>query len=89
MKAVAKFLLVLLLLVLPGVGGVAAKEVALFQTEQQAQQHCPADVVVWVNTASGVYHYRGQRWYANTKSGAFVCRKDADEYGYRATRNGQ
>lgn len=63
--------------------------VALFQTEQEAQQHCPTDTVVWVNTKSGVYHFRGQRWYGATANGAFVCRNEADQAGYRATRNGQ
>jgi len=61
----------------------------LFTTEVTAQQHCPSDTVVWVNTASSVYHFKGQRWYGNTKSGAYVCEKEADQAGDRATRNGQ
>jgi hypothetical protein len=24
---------------------------------------------VWVNTATGIYHYPGTRWYGNTKQG--------------------
>jgi hypothetical protein len=60
-----------------------------FQSEQQAQQHCPHDVVVWVNTKTGVYHLKGERWYGATKDGAYVCRKDADAEGDRITRNGQ
>jgi hypothetical protein len=67
-----------------------AAQPALFTTEQAARQHCPADVVVWLNTQSGVYHLRGQRYYANTKRGAFVCKREADASGTaRATRNGQ
>ena len=62
---------------------------ALFNTEQQAQQHCPADTVVWLNLPTGVYHFQGQRWYGNTKAGAYVCEKEADATGDRATRNGQ
>lgn len=61
----------------------------LFSAESQAQKHCPSDIVVWVNTASGVYHLRGMRWYGNTNSGAYVCQKEGDRAGYRATRNGQ
>jgi len=61
----------------------------LFQTQQQAGQHCPRDPVVWVNTQTGVYHFAGERWYGNTKHGAFVCKKEADQGGFRATRNGQ
>jgi hypothetical protein len=60
-----------------------------FTTEQEAQQHCPSDTVVWLNLPSGVYHFRGERWYGATKSGAFVCKKEADKAGDRATRNGQ
>jgi hypothetical protein len=60
-----------------------------FQSEQQAQQHCPQDVVVWVNTKTGVYHLKGERWYGATKDGAYVCRKEADAEGDRVTRNGQ
>jgi type IV secretory pathway protease TraF len=62
---------------------------ANFPTEQAAQQHCPADTVVWLNLPSGVYHFRGQRWYGATKSGAFVCQGEADRAGMRATRSGQ
>jgi hypothetical protein len=60
-----------------------------FHTEQQAQQHCPNDTVVWVNTKTGVYHLKGERWYGATKAGAYVCRKEADAEGDRMTRNGQ
>jgi len=44
-----------------------------FPTEQQAEQHCPKDVVVWLNVPTGVYHFKRERWYGRTKSGAFVC----------------
>jgi len=62
---------------------------ARFTTEREAQAHCPADVVVWVNLPTGVYHFKGQRWYGNTKSGAYGCRKEADQEGSRPTHNGQ
>ena len=71
---------------------VSATDVAhsrQFQTELEAQRHCPQDTVVWVNTKTGVYHFRGQRWYANTTEGAFECRAEANAEGSRATRNGQ
>jgi hypothetical protein len=29
---------------------------------------------VWVNTATGIYHYPGTRWYGNTKQGKFMNR---------------
>jgi hypothetical protein len=54
-----------------------------------AQLTCPGDVVVWVNTHSGVYHYRGERYFGSTKAGKFTCEKDAKAEGDRPTRNGQ
>ena len=80
---------VAILLTIAGAAPVLAQDVQQFQTKQQAQEHCPQDTVVWLNTNSGVYHFQGQRWYGNTKSGAYVCEKDADRGGDRATRNGQ
>jgi hypothetical protein len=61
----------------------------LFAVETEAQKHCPADVVVWVNTPTGIYHLKGMRWYGNTNHGAYVCQKEGDQAGYRATKNGQ
>ena len=69
--------------------GFAAGDLTLYQTEQQAQKHCPQDTVVWLNLPTGVYHFKGERWYGNTKNGAFVCEQEADKAGDRATRNGQ
>lgn len=68
---------------------LAAQPLEFFHSEDQAQQHCPSDVVVWLNIPSGIYHFKGERWYGATKSGAYVCKDDADEAGDRATRNGQ
>lgn len=86
----AKILSLVFLLLIPAFTNVAlASGTQLFPTEQQAQQHCPSDIVVWVNTKSGVYHFKGQRWYANTKQGAFVCQRETKEAAMRATRNGQ
>lgn len=66
-----------------------AQGLQLFQAEGAAKAHCPADVVVWLNTPSGIYHFKGMRWYGNTVHGAYVCKKEADGAGDRATRNGQ
>ena len=60
-----------------------------FPTAQQAQHYCPTDTVVWLNLPTGIYHFRGQRWYGRTNSGAYVCEREADSAGMRATRNGQ
>jgi hypothetical protein len=60
-----------------------------FQSEQAAQTDCPSDTVVWLNLPTGVFHFKGQRWYGRTKDGAYVCKKEAEKEGDRATRNGQ
>ena len=60
-----------------------------FNDEAKAQHHCPADTVIWLNLPTMIWHYKGQRWYANTKNGAFACEKEATANGARGTRNGQ
>jgi hypothetical protein len=70
-------------------GFALAESAQLFGTDIEAQKHCSADIVVWVNTPTGIYHFKGMRWYRSTRTGAFVCQKEADQAGYRATRNGQ
>jgi len=67
----------------------ATAALTLFPAENQAQQHCPSDVVVWLNLPTRIYHWKGMRWYGNTKNGAYVCKKEADENGNRGTLNGQ
>ncbi len=68
---------------------VTSGSLQLFAAESAAQAHCPRDVVVWLNTNSGIYHEKGMRWYGNTRAGAYVCRREADAAGNRDTRNGQ
>jgi hypothetical protein len=69
--------------------GSAARLLTLYRTEQQAQNHCPKDTVVWLDHPSGIYHFKGQRQYGNTNDGAFVCEHEADQAGNRAAQNGQ
>ena len=42
---------------------VASTTLHYFSTADAAQAHCPRDVVVWLNIPSGIYHYKGERWY--------------------------
>lgn len=69
-------------------GGPAAagpvSQTEQFQFQPSAQKHCPTDVVVWVNVRSQIYNLRDERWYGQTKGGAFVCRLEAEKAGYRA-----
>ena len=48
-----------------------------YQSEQEAQKHCPGDIVAWINLSTGAVHYKGQRWFGRTKSGEYVCKKEA------------
>ncbi len=52
-----------------------------FSSEQAARQHCPTDTVVWLNTASANYHFKGETWYGRTQRGAYVCKTEADKDG--------
>lgn len=73
----------------PSQSMVAYGPLVMFTTEDAAQAHCPSDVVVWLNTKTGIWHEKGMRWYGRTKQGAYVCRKEAAAAGYRDTENGQ
>ena len=82
-------LVVALLMSTPTIGSAFENSVQLFAAETEAQKHCPAYIVVWVNTPTGIYHLKGMRWYGNTNHGAYVCEKEGDQAGYRVTKNGQ
>ena len=67
---------------------VDTSSVSQFSTEAAAQKHCPRDTVVWLNTYSGIWHYRGSKYWMNTKYGAFVCEDEARKNGMRESRDG-
>lgn len=48
-----------------------------------------SDVQVWTNTDTGVYHFAGQRWCGETRSGLYMSGVHARKSGHRATKNGQ
>jgi hypothetical protein len=73
------------LVLTPSLCPAFADNLQLFSTELEARQHCKADIVVWVNTATGIYYLKGMRWYGNTTSGAFVCQNEGDRAGYRSS----
>lgn len=60
-------------------------DVPHFQFEVQAQQHCPADVVVWVVASRGLFNSSSERWYGRTSDGTYACLADAKRAGYRAS----
>ncbi|HEY2798510.1 MAG TPA: helix-hairpin-helix domain-containing protein [Thermoanaerobaculia bacterium] len=53
-----------------------------------AARTAPAAGMVWVNTATKVYHYEGDRWYGKTKEGKFMTEADAVKAGFRASKEG-
>jgi hypothetical protein len=56
-------------------------------SESQAQASCPGDLVVWVNTKSHIYHFKGTRDYGHTKAGTYSCEGAAKSSGSRAAEN--
>jgi hypothetical protein len=58
-----------------------------YVVEAQAKAHCPRDTVVWANLDSKIYHFVGHGDYGHTKSGAYICEKDANGQGMRAAKN--
>jgi hypothetical protein len=45
--------------------------------------------VVWLNDASGIYYYNGDRRYGRTKRGAYACEREAINAGNRASLDGK
>lgn len=46
----------------------------------------PAPGMVWVNTATKVYHREGDPYYGKTKHGKYMTESDAIKAGYRAAK---
>jgi hypothetical protein len=69
------------------VAGVPRAAIALpltpFRYESQAQRHCPADTVVWLDFSKRIYYSKRQRLYGRGFNGSFVCRDEARMSGYR------
>jgi hypothetical protein len=64
----------------------AAPDKSQYATEAEAKANCPNDAVVWVNSASHVYHGSGSRNYGKTRSGAYMCQQDSLAAGFRAAK---
>ncbi len=71
------------LLMLVGAGGASAIPLTPFRSQAQAQRYCPADVVVWLDFAKGIYYAKSQKLYGRGFNGSFVCREEARSSGYR------
>jgi hypothetical protein len=71
------------LIVASGTTNAAATPLTPFRYEAQAQRHCPADTVVWLNFQKGIYYLKQQKRYARGFDGSYVCRDEARSSGYR------
>lgn len=58
-----------------------------YTTEAQAKGRCGTGTVVWANLESKIYHFASYKDYGNTKSGAYMCERDATSQGMRASKN--
>jgi len=58
-----------------------------YSTEAQAKGRCGSGTVVWVNLNSKIYHFTGHKDYGHTKSGAYMCERDAMSEEMRAAKN--
>jgi hypothetical protein len=71
----------------PPVANSTPAGVGQFASEAEAKSHCPADIVVWVNLKSKIYHFAGYKNYGATEHGAYMCEKQATSDGFRASKN--
>ena len=63
--------------------GAKAQVLTPFRYEDQAQRHCPADTVVWLDFKKRKYYLGGQKLYGSGSHGSFVCREEARRNLYR------
>ena len=67
--------------------GQSPAVLSAFRTEQQAQEHCPSDAVVWVDPQSGTYQLKGHGSYGLSGTGRYACRSEAEGAGMHAMAN--
>ena len=65
----------------------APEVLVAFRTEQQAQEHCPKDTVVWADPQSGGYYLNSSPSYGRAGTGRYACRREAERAGMRAMAN--
>jgi hypothetical protein len=58
-----------------------------FRTEEQAQTHCPKDIVVWLDPQRGLYYFKGNGSYGRSNAGRYACRAEADAAGMHGIPN--
>jgi hypothetical protein len=71
------------LAIVAGTTNAVAVPLTLFRYEAQAQLHCPADTVVWLDFRKRTYYFKSQKRYGQGGAGSFVCWEAARSSGYR------
>ena len=64
-------------------GDAMAQVLTPFRYQDQAQRHCPADTVVWLDFKKGKYYLGGQKLYGHGFHGSYVCLQEARRSLYR------
>jgi hypothetical protein len=73
----------LLLTVAGGASMAVAMPLTPFRYEEQAQRHCPADTVVWLDFRKGIYYTKRQKFYGRGSTGSFACLEEVRSNRYR------
>jgi hypothetical protein len=60
-----------------------------FRYEDQAQRHCPADMVVWLDFKKSKYYLSAQKLYGHGFHGSYVCLQEARRSLYRRSLLGR
>jgi hypothetical protein len=82
-RAIRSLIVALVFIVVLAAADARAQALSLFRYEDQAQRHCPADTVVWLDFKKHRYYVRGQKLYASGFHGSFVCSQEARRNLYR------
>lgn len=57
-----------------------------FRAEAEVRQFCRAEPVVWVNFGSKVFHAPADPLFGKTRSGFYMCEKEATHAGFRPVK---
>ncbi len=74
---------------LAAVPSATLAETVQYPTRAAAEEHCPGQVVVWVDLETRIFYYRGQDRYGSTKTGAYLCERDVKGLCYPVNRTGR